>query len=112
MDFLMAGQVFTDSVFKAAVLESKIPVLVDFWAEWCPPCKIIAPLLDDLAKEYDGKVVIGKMNADENTEVPGQYTVMSLPTVIVFKNGQPVQTLVGAQGKQTYKAAIEQALSS
>lgn len=108
----MAGQTFTDSNFADQVLKSTVPVVVDFWAEWCPPCKIIAPVLDDLVKEYEGKVVIGKMTADENTEVPGQYTVMSLPTVMIFKNGEPVQMLVGARGKEAYKAEIEKILLS
>jgi thioredoxin 1 len=108
----MADHIFTDSNFKTQVLESKIPVLVDFWAEWCPPCKIIAPLIDELAKEYAGKVVIGKMDTDANQQIPGDYNVMSLPTVMIFNNGEPVQSLVGAQGKQTYKAEIEKVLNS
>lgn len=108
----MADQTFTDSSFKAQVLESKIPVVVDFWAEWCPPCKIIAPILEELAKEYEGKVVIGKMDTDENPQTPGQYGIMSLPTVMFFKEGKPVQSMVGAQGKHTYKIEIEKLLNS
>jgi thioredoxin 1 len=108
----MAHQTFTDSTFKTQVLESKIPVVVDFWAEWCPPCKIISPLIDDLAKEYDGKVVIGKIDSDENPQTPERYNVMSLPTVMLFKDGKPVQVLIGAQGKHTYKTEIEKLLSS
>jgi thioredoxin 1 len=105
-------QTFTDSNFQSEVIGSKVPVLIDFWAEWCPPCKIIAPILDELVNEYEGKVVIGKMNADENVEVPGQYTIMSLPTVLIFKDGQPIQSLVGARGKRTYKEEIDKALNS
>lgn len=107
----MAHKTFTDSNFKQEVLESKTPVVVDFWAEWCPPCKMIAPVIEELAKEYSGKVVIGKMNTDENQQIPGQYNVMSIPTVMIFKDGKPVQALVGAQSKQTYKKEIEKALS-
>ncbi len=108
----MAHHIFTDSNFKEKVLESKLPVLVDFWAEWCPPCKVIAPIIEELAKEYEGKVIIGKMDTDANPQIPGEYTVMSLPTVMIFKNGEPVQSLVGAQGTQTYKAEIEKILHS
>jgi thioredoxin 1 len=93
------AQIFTDATFNAQVLGSTIPVVIDFWADWCPPCKIIAPVIDELAKDYEGKVLIGKMDADENPETAGQYTVMSLPTVIIFKNGKPVQALLGARGK-------------
>jgi thioredoxin 1 len=110
IDQHMTAHIFTDSNFQAEVLQSTVPVLVDFWAEWCPPCKIIAPVMDELAKEYGGQVIIGKMNADENTQIPGQFTVMSLPTVMIFKNGQPIQALVGAKSKQTYMQEIENAL--
>jgi thioredoxin 1 len=108
----MSHQTFTDSNFKEQVLESKIPVVVDFWADWCPPCKIIAPHMDELANEYKGKVIIGKMNIDENQQVPGQYAIMSIPTIIIFKNGQPFHTLVGARGKKAYQSEIDKALSS
>lgn len=107
----MAHQNFTDTSFQEKVLNSKVPVVVDFWAEWCPPCKIISPLIDELTQEYDGKVVIGKMNTDENTQVPGEYNVMSIPTVLIFKEGKPIQSMVGAHGKQAYKKAIEDALN-
>lgn len=107
----MADHTFTDQNFKTQVLESKTPVMVDFWADWCPPCKIIAPIIEELAKEFEGKVVIGKMNADGNVQVPGQYGIMSLPTIMIFKDGKPVQSLVGAQSKQTFKTAIEKSLN-
>lgn len=103
---------FTDDNFQEKVLTSKVPVVVDLWAEWCPPCKIIAPLIDELAQEYDGKVVIGKMNTDENTKVPGEYNIMSIPTVLIFKDGKPLQSMVGAHSKQAYKKAIEEALTA
>lgn len=108
----MAGITITDQHFQHLVLESQIPVVVDFWATWCPPCKIIEPLLDGLAKEYEGKVVIGKVNADENPEAVEQLNIMSLPTVVVFKGGQPVKVMVGAQAQQVYKQAIEEALTA
>jgi thioredoxin 1 len=107
----MADVAFTDNNFNDQVLKSKIPVLIDFWAEWCPPCKIIGPIIDELANEYKGKMLIGKFNADENQQITGQYSVMSLPTVMIFKNGEPVQFLVGAKSKQTYTEEIKKVLS-
>lgn len=107
----MADQVFTDSDFKQKVLESKIPVLVDFWAPWCAPCRIVSPIIDELAKEYADKVSVGKVNADENSQAIGEYGIMSIPTVILFKNGKPVKSLIGAQSKQSYKKAIDEVLA-
>jgi len=108
----MAHLAFTDTNFQEKVLKNTLPVVVDFWAEWCPPCKMITPHIDELAQEYEGKVAIGKMNADENTIVPGQYNVMSLPTVLIFKDGKPIQSLIGAQSKHTFKSAIEKVLNT
>lgn len=107
----MADKTFTDKNFQEDVLKSEKPVVVDFWAPWCGPCKMVSPIIEELAKEYDGKVVIGKLNTDENTETAGQYSVMSIPTVMVFKNGKPVQALIGVQGKQTYKTEIDKVLA-
>lgn len=107
----MADQTFTDKNFQQDVLKSDTPVVVDFWAPWCGPCKMVSPIIEELAKEYNGKVVVGKLNVDDNQETAGQYSVMSIPTVMIFKNGKPVQSLVGAQGKQTYKTEIEKALA-
>ncbi len=107
----MIKHAFTDSTFQTQVLDSKVPVVVYFWAVWCPPCKIIAPVMDELAKEYEGKVVIGKLNADENSEVVESYSVMSITTIMLFKNGEPVKSLVGARSKQAYQAEIEQLLN-
>jgi thioredoxin len=107
----MADQTFTDSNFKEQVLQSKMPVVVDFWAPWCQPCRMVSPVIEELAKEYDGKVVVGKMNVDENQVPSAEYGVMSIPTVMIFKEGKPVQSLVGAQGKQAYKTEIDKALS-
>jgi thioredoxin 1 len=108
----MADLIFTDQNFKSQVLDNQIPVIVDFWAPWCHPCKIIDPLIDELAKEYAGRVVVGKINTDEHPQIAEQLNVMSMPTVMVFKGGQPVKALVGAQGRQTYKQSIEEVLAS
>ena len=81
--------------------------MVDFWAEWCGPCKMIAPLLDELATEYDGKVKIGKVNADDQQELAGQYGVNALPTLLFFKGGQVVNQMRGARGKRDFKAALD-----
>jgi thioredoxin 1 len=110
--FDMADVTLTDQNFKEQVLDSKAPVVVDFWAPWCGPCKMVTPTIEELAKEYEGKVVVGKMNVDENQQTSAQYSVMSIPTVMMFKNGQPVKALIGAQGKDTYKRMIEEVLAS
>jgi thioredoxin 1 len=101
---------FTDAQFDADVLKSDAPVLVDFWATWCAPCKAIAPVLDQLAEEYDGKVKIGKVNVDENPATPGQYGVRGIPTMILFKDGQVIDQLVGAVPKNQIEALLDKAL--
>jgi thioredoxin 1 len=100
----------TDSTFEQEVLKSDLPVVVDFWAEWCQPCRMVGPVIDELAKEYEGKVKIGKVNVDENNQVASQFGIMSIPTVMIFKNGSPDKTLVGVQSKDTYKNAIDGSL--
>lgn len=108
----MADSTFTDQNFEEDVLKSKMPVVVDFWAPWCAPCRIVSPTIDELGKEYEGKVIVGKMNVDENSQTAGQYGVMSIPSIVFFKNGVPVKTMVGAQSKENYKQEIEQVLAS
>ncbi len=99
-----------DASFKAEVTDSPLPVLVDFWAPWCGPCKMIAPVLDELAQEYDGKAKIVKINIDDNQNTPAQFGVRSIPTLILFKNGNEVEKIIGAQGKDKLKALIDSAL--
>lgn len=108
----MADINFTDQIFKQEVLESSQPVIVDFWAPWCGPCRVVSPTIDELGKEYEGKVKVGKMNVDENPQTASQYGVMSIPSIVFFKNGQPIKTMVGAQSKENYKQEIEQVLAS
>lgn len=100
------AQKFNDSNFEQEVLKSDIPVLVDFYADWCGPCKMMAPVVDELAAEYEGKVKVGKLNVDESSAAAAKYRVMSIPTFIVFKNGEPVDTLVGAVSKKELEAKL------
>ena len=89
----------SDSTFDETVNSSEIPVVVDFWAEWCGPCKMIAPVLEDIAAEHSGKLSIAKLNVDDNPDATRRFDVMSIPTLIVFRDGQPAKRLVGAKGK-------------
>jgi thioredoxin 1 len=103
-------RVFTDTNFESEVLKSDIPVLVDFWATWCAPCKAVAPLVDAVADEYTGKVKVGKVNVDENQATPGKYGVRGIPTIILFKGGVVVDQVVGAVPKSQMDALIAKAL--
>ncbi|MFH0913303.1 MAG: thioredoxin [Candidatus Omnitrophota bacterium] len=101
---------FTDSNFKKEVLESELPVVVDLWAPWCGPCKIIASLIEELAEEYDSKIKIGKINIDENPKTPTYYQVMSIPTLMFFKQGRVVDQVVGVLSKAELKKKIVESL--
>ncbi|QBG36223.1 thioredoxin TrxA [Litorilituus sediminis] len=100
----------TDDGFEADVLQASGLVLVDFWAEWCGPCKMIAPVLDDIATEYDGKVTVGKLNIDENSATPPKYGVRGIPTLLLFKDGEMVDTKVGALSKTQLKEFLDKHL--
>jgi thioredoxin 1 len=104
----MAGSVaeFTDANWKTEVLESPVPVLVDFWAPWCGPCRMLAPTIEKLAGEYQGKVKIGKMNTDENSETPGGLRISAIPTVLIFQGGKEVDRLVGVNAETKFKASL------
>lgn len=98
---------FTDANFKSEVLESAEPVLVDFWAEWCMPCKMLTPTIEALAAEFAGKVKVGKMDTDSNTQTAVQFGISAIPTVIVFKNGQVAKKFVGLQQKAAFAEALQ-----
>ena len=103
---------FDESNFESEVLQSKLPVLVDFWAPWCGPCQMVGPTIDELATEYQGKVKVGKVNVDEAGGVAGQFSVQSIPTVLLFVNGKVVHQMIGAKHKRDYKAALDARLGA
>ncbi len=105
----MSEAIFTDAGFEAEVLKSDKPVLVDFFAVWCGPCKLQGPIIEELAAEVGDKFKVGKMDVDQNPEVAGKLGIMSIPTLVIFKNGQPVQKFTGLQTKEALKAALEAA---
>jgi len=106
----MATKKITDTSFQTDVLDASGPVLVDFWAEWCGPCKMIGPSLEELSDEFGEKVTIAKINIDENPEAPGKYGVRGIPTMILFKDGAPAATKVGAAPKSQLKSWIESSI--
>ncbi len=101
----------TDANFEQEVLQSDVPVLVDFWAEWCMPCRMLAPTIDKLANEYAGKIKIGKLDTDANRDVSIKFGISAIPTVILFKNGEVVQRFVGLRQERDFKAALDAALA-
>ncbi len=100
-------QYVSDATFDAEVLQSPLPVLVDYWAEWCGPCRMIAPILDEIAKEYAGRLSIAKLNVDENQQTPQKYGIRGIPTLMLFKNGNIEATKVGALSKSQLAAFID-----
>jgi thioredoxin 1 len=105
----MAGSLkeFTDSNWTSEVLESPIPVLVDFWAPWCGPCRMLQPTIEKLAAEYEGKVKVGKMNTDENQDIPGSLGISAIPTVVVFRGGKEFDRLIGVNSENKFKASLD-----
>jgi thioredoxin 1 len=102
--------VVTNDNFEQEVLKSEVPVLVDFWAQWCGPCRAVGPIMDELAEELDGKVKVGKVNVDEQGELSQKYRVMSIPTVILFKNGDILEKIIGARSKDEFLSLANKGL--
>lgn len=106
----MAIKQVSDSSFESDVLQSDAPVLVDYWAEWCGPCKMIAPILEDVSRDYDGRMQVAKLNVDDNPSMPSRYGVRGIPTLMLFKNGQVAATKVGALSKSQLKVFLDENL--
>lgn len=98
----------SDANFEADVLKANLPVLVDFWAEWCQPCKMISPIVDEIAKEYSGRIKVVKMNVDDNAEIPSKYGIQAIPSLLIFKDGNVVATKTGALGKSQLAAFLDE----
>jgi thioredoxin 1 len=110
--FYKMAQEFTDSNFKAEILDSNQVAVIDLWAPWCGPCKMMTPIVDDLSKEYEGKAIVGKLNVDDNPNVPMEYGVRGIPTFLIFKGGELKEKVVGTQTKEALKNRIEALLSA
>lgn len=102
----------TDKTFEQEVLKAEMPVLIDFWAEWCGPCKMVAPVVEELAGDYDGRIKVVKLDVDQSPTVASRYGIRSIPTLLFFKNGQPVNQVIGAVPKQLLQQKIDQVLAS
>ena len=107
----MSAVHITDKNFEVEVLKSNLPVLVDFWAEWCGPCRMISPIVEEIAKDLKGKLKVAKVNVDESQELAAQFNIMSIPTLLLFKKGQPVEQMVGAMSKDNLLAKINPQLA-
>ena len=100
----------TDDTFEAEIVNSNIPAMVDFWAAWCGPCKMVAPVVEELAQEYDGKIKIAKMDVDQNRQTPAKFGIRNIPTLILFKGGEVAQTIIGAQPKSSIEQELKKLL--
>ena len=109
---MAAPMTVTDTTFKQEVLDSPVPVLVDFWAAWCSPCKMIAPIVEQLAAEYDGQLKVAKVDVDANPITPGMFGIMSIPTLMVFRGGKAEERIVGYQPKQALEAKVQAVLAA
>ena len=107
---MSAAQQVTESTFKPEVLDSTVPVLVDFWAPWCGPCRMVAPVVDEIAVQYEGKIKVVKVNTDDNPKIASEYGIRSIPTLMIFKDGQKVDMVVGAVPKTTLATTLEKYL--